>query len=389
MHRTAELREALRRWHGTRRSVQGFRDEDWQLLQACRQPHHLSEADRVALVRNPSLQSLPLMRQTSDAMSWSVDLVKPETDKFVSWPIDPTVAFRGIVVEGCEVVPSKNAPLLFKCLTSTSDGELSEEKYLLKTGDDLRQDQLMLQIMALMQCVWQEKLDPSDVRLLQLAKFRVLAVTPHSGYVKFVHDAVALTDALHESHGDLVAWLETNRPADLAFDRVLDNLCGSVAASCVVTYILGIGDRHLENLLITRRGQFFHIDFSFVLGDDPKPCAPQVRLPQQVAQALLATGRLNMCFELAARAYKALRPFAGLWGSLLQLTAAAGGAGCPKLSKESATRASIALLRERLRIEEADEDRAASEFLTLVRESSEGLASILLDKVHAAGLFWR
>jgi len=106
-----------------------------------------------------------------------------------------------------------------------------------------------------------------------------------------------------------------------------------------------------------------------------------------VAQALLSTNRLSKCFALASRAYLALRPFAGLWGSLLQFTAAAGGAGCAKLASKPL--AAVAGVRERLRVNEQDDARAASEFLCLMRESAEGLASILIDKVHAAGLFWR
>merc|ERR1719422_2983537 len=158
----------------------------------------------------------------------------------------------------------------------------------------------MLQMMALMSCIWEERLSPEEVSLLQITNFRALAITPQAGYVKFVADSVPLSDALRQSQGNLRAWLETNHLQELPLDEVLDNFCGSVAASSVVTYILGIGDRHLENLCITRRGQFFHIDFGFILGDDPKPMAPPVRLPQQVAQALLATKRLHHCFGLAA-----------------------------------------------------------------------------------------
>lgn len=245
----------------------------------------------------------------------------------------------------------------------------------------------MLQIMALMACVWEEQLCEADATLLNLASFRVLAMTPTSGYVKCVQEAVPLSEALHEARGDLIGWLDRNHPHDMTRDQVMDNLCGSVAACCVVTYVLGIGDRHFENIMITRQGEIFHIDFGFVLGDDPKPCAPPVRLPQQIAQALVVTERLSQCFALAGKAYCVLRPFAGLWCSILQFTAASGGAGCTKLARSPS--AAISGVRERLCVDQTDETRAAAEFLGLMRESSEGLASILMDKVHAAGLYWR
>ena len=60
-------------------------------------------------------------------------------------------------------------------------------------------------------CVTEE-----DLKKLRRPKFRVQAITPDMGCVKFVPDSKPLTDALHQSRGDLVAWLEEHKPAEMS-----------------------------------------------------------------------------------------------------------------------------------------------------------------------------
>ena len=51
-------------------------------------------------------------------------------------------------------------------------------------------------------------------------------------------------------------------------------------------YLLGVGDRHLDNLMLRANGTLFHIDFGYIFGRDPKPFPPPMRLCKEMVEAM-------------------------------------------------------------------------------------------------------
>jgi len=65
--------------------------------------------------------------------------------------------------------------------------------------------------------------------------------------------------------------------------NVMSNYVKSCAGYSVITYILGVGDRHLDNILLHQNGYLLHCDYSFILGQDPKTYLP-MRITEEMVK---------------------------------------------------------------------------------------------------------
>lgn len=53
----------------------------------------------------------------------------------------------------------------------------------------------------------------------------------------------------------LYYWLKDQNPDPTALEQAVENFTSSCAGCCVATYVLGIGDRHSDNIMLRKNGQ--------------------------------------------------------------------------------------------------------------------------------------
>ena len=231
--------------------------------------------------------------------------------KEITNPFDAFIKIYDIDLDNIIIKESATKPIIIPFKSSYKN-----VKILLK-NEDIRKDQIIIDIIKLMDIILkrEENLD------LDIRTYNVIPLDNNSGIIEIVQNSKTLYEIKHKMNMTLLNYiLENNK--DKTIDIVRQKFVKSTAAYCVITYLLGIGDRHLENIMVTNDGALFHIDYGFILGVDPKKSlAPSMRITDEMVQTL---GGENSKYyqdfqKLCNRTYNCLRRYYSLFMNMLLL----------------------------------------------------------------------
>jgi len=191
-----------------------------------------------------------------------LSVLNQEMPEFYTLPNNPKLLVKKIKCEECKFMKSKKRPLYL--VFESVDSADPDVHMLFKVGDDLRQDMLTLQILKVMESLWlHEGLD------LKMSLYSTLALGNNVGLLEVVDSSSTLAEIQKWGGGQigvfnektLYKWLKQFEEPDSQ-----ENFIRSCAGYCVATYVLGIADRHNDNIMLKTSGHLFHIDFGHFLG---------------------------------------------------------------------------------------------------------------------------
>lgn len=143
----------------------------------------------------------------------------------------------------------------------------SIDSVMVKAGDDLKQEELALQLIDFFNEIW------ADAKLTVYVKpYIALSTTPDGGIIQFVSDANSIDGVKKAANVTTIKQFFVTAfggENSVAYSAAQKNFVETMAGYSVVCYFLQIKDRHNGNLMITREGHLVHIDFGFMLSTSP------------------------------------------------------------------------------------------------------------------------
>lgn len=211
-----------------------------------------------------NVKKLQLMRECFNGSSY----IKAFSN--IISPLDPSIKLKCLRVEKCKYMSSKKKPLWL--VFENADEGAEDVLIIFKNGDDLRQDMLTLLSLRLMDNVWKKA--GYDYGIIP---YRCLSTGSMVGLIEVVPDSETL-GRIQASRGsirgvwkedNLYQWLQEHCKGNGdKLDTFMGNFMRSVVGYSVATYVLGVGDRHNDNIMMKYdTGQLFHIDFGHFLGN--------------------------------------------------------------------------------------------------------------------------
>jgi len=170
-----------------------------------------------------------------------------------------------------KIFDSKAKPILLEFLYT--DGQIRTA--ICKKGDDLRQDYYIQSLCNAFNELWAiQLLKNTSTKSPFLYTYKCLPLFDKFGLIECVSNTTP-------------AWFFPWEQIKILKTDQKDYFIRTLAGSCLASFVLGIRDRHEDNMLVKDNHIFFHIDFGHIFNIGPIIDAPRISIPDGVKTTAL------------------------------------------------------------------------------------------------------
>jgi phosphatidylinositol kinase/protein kinase (PI-3 family) len=164
-------------------------------------------------------------------------------------------------------IESKTKPYIIEMIITNKLGKKSNKKMIIKKDKDLRKESIISRLMSLLQYKLYQQVSKNVLKPFeQVPTYQILMLTTELGIIEYVEDSITLR-RINNMGMTIQNYILQQNPKEIV-SNIKSRFAQSLAISSCLSYILGLGDRHLDNIMINSRGQIFHIDYGYLM-DNP------------------------------------------------------------------------------------------------------------------------
>ncbi len=267
----------------------------------------------VAVMKREYLFFVGLIDNLNDPKKYLANMF--ESFKPIRLPYAPNIEIIGVDLDNIAIKNSYTKPVIIPFITTQGTIRLLFKK------ESIMNDVIVLNLMTLCDIILNEHLGSTlggDRIGFGVVVYPTMPLTANSGMIEIIENAETVYEIINKKRNIFKHIIEKNEDKKSA--DVIDTYMFSLVSYTLHSYFLGLGDRHLQNIMITDDGAIFHIDFGFILGTEAYPLtATNIKLNSDMLDVIGGSdgSRYNTYLDLCSKGIIILRKYFNMFFILL------------------------------------------------------------------------
>ena len=218
----------------------------------------------------------------------------------IIYPFDPN--FNMTKINSIKQFTSNTKPLLIDIQIIDKEHNTKNARFIIKKSVGLRKEQIISNLINILQY------KISIFNFDEIPTYQIIMLNKDIALLEFIENSITLRQ-INDKGYTLQNYILNNN-INSKLDIIKTKFVNSLAISSAIAYIIGIGDRHLDNIMINNQGQIFHVDYGYIL-ENPTIIfnMPEIKVTDEIIDFLGGTNSIyyNEFKKLIVQVYNQCR----------------------------------------------------------------------------------